>query len=233
MKKLFLLLFAMISFVACEVKGPVEDETDKLKIGEESITEDDELTEDEPYEPMAEDFIREEVANPYGVVELNEEQARKIMEDYLDGINVNFSTGELKVIESLTGLNHFRFEVYYKGVWVIAHKITLHPMRDHETNEFSTTQVLITGTSLFYNDISVKPKLSEKEALECLKQSDSAITDEVIVSEPELLIQKDLGKAPNLAYKVTVDFSLFDRWDYYVSAQTGEVVDRTYEGAIE
>ena len=41
MKKLFLLLFAMISFVACEVKGPVEDETDKLKIGEESITEDD------------------------------------------------------------------------------------------------------------------------------------------------------------------------------------------------
>ena len=233
MKKLFLLLFAMISFVACEVKGPVEDETDKLKIGEESITEDDELTEDEPYEPMAEDFIREEVANPYGVVELNEEQARKIMEDYLDGINVNFSTGELKVIESLTGLNHFRFEVYYKKVWVDGHSITLHPMRDHETNEFSTTQVLITGTSLFYNDISVKPKLSEKEALECLKQSDSAITDEVIVSEPELLIQKDLGKAPNLAYKVTVDFSLFDRWDYYVSAQTGEVVDRTYEGAIE
>ena len=206
MRKLFLLLFAMISFVACEVKGPVEDETDKLKIGEESITEDDELTEDEPYEPMAEDFIREEVANPYGVVELNEEQARKIMEDYLDGINVNFSTGELNVNESLTGLNHFHFEVYYKGVWVIAHKITLHPMRDHETNEFSTTQVLITGTSLFYNDISVKPKLSEKEALECLKQSDSAITDEVIVSEPELLIQKDLGKAPNLAYKVTVDF---------------------------
>ena len=47
MKKLFLLLFAMISFVACEVKGPVEDETDKLKIGEEPITEDDELTEDE------------------------------------------------------------------------------------------------------------------------------------------------------------------------------------------
>lgn len=233
MKKLFLLLFAMISFVACEVKGPVEDETDKLKIGEEPITEDDELTEDEPYEPMAEDFIREEVANPYGVVELNEEQARKIMEDYLDGINVNFSTGELNVNESLTGLNHFHFEVYYKGVWVIAHKISLHPMRDHETNEFSTTQVLITGTSLFYNDISVKPKLSEKEALECLKQSDSAITDEVIVSEPELLIQKDLGKAPNLAYKVTVDFSLFDRWDYYVSAQTGEVVDRTYEGAIE
>ena len=212
MRKMFLLSFMLIAvaFVSCE-----------------------KMYEDEPYEPMAEDFIREEVANPYGVVELNEEQARKIMEDYLDGINVNFSTGELNVNESLTGLNHFHFEVYYKGVWVIAHKITLHPMRDHETNEFSTTQVLITGTSLFYNDISVKPKLSEKEALECLKQSDSAITDEVIVSEPELLIQKDLGKAPNLAYKVTVDFSLFDRWDYYVSAQTGEVVDRTYEGAIE
>lgn len=190
------------------------------------------MYEDEPYEPMAEDFINEEVANPFGVVELNEEQAREIMEDYLDGINVNFSTGELKVIESLTGLNHFRFEVYYKKVWVDGHRITLHPMRDHETNEFSTTQVLITGTSLFYNDISVKPRLSKKEALECLKQSDSAITDEVIESQPELLIHKNLGEAPHLAYKIRVNISLFDRWDYYVSAQTGEVLDRSYEGAV-
>ena len=191
------------------------------------------LYEDEPYEPMAEDFINEEVTNPFGVVELNEEQARKIMDDYLDGINVNFSTGELKVIESLTGLNHFRFEVYYKKVWVDGHSITLHPMRDHETNEFSTTQVLITGTSLFYNDISVKPRLSKKEALECLKQSDSKITDEVIESKPELLIHKDLGEAPHLAYMITVDISMFDRWDYYVSAQTGEVLDKSYQGAVE
>lgn len=213
MRKMFLLSF-MLMAVAC-VSCERQD-----------------LYEDEPYEPMAEEFIREEVANPFGVVELNEEQARKIMEDYLDGINVNFSTGELKVNESLTGLNHFHFEVYYKGVWVIAHKISLHPMRDHETNEFSTTQVLITGTSLFYNDISVKPRLSKKEALECLKQSDSAITDEVIESQPELLIHKNLGEAPYLTYRIRVNISMFDRWDYYVSAQTGEVLDRTYEGAV-
>ena len=193
------------------------------------------LYEDEPYEPMAEDFIREEIANPFGVVKLSEEQARKIMEDYLDGINVNFSTGEVKVIEDeidLIEMNTFRFEVYYKKVWVDGHRITLHPMRDHETDEFSTTQVLITGTSLFYNDISVKPRLSKKEALECLKQSDSAITDEVIESQPELLIHKDLGEAPHLAYKIRVNISMFDCWDYYVSAQTGEVLDRTYEGAV-
>lgn len=211
MRKMFLLSFMLIvvAFVSCE-----------------------KMYEDEPYEPMAEDFINEEVTNPFGVVELNEEQARKIMDDYLDGINVNFSTGELKVIESLTGLNHFRFEVYYKKVWVDGHRITLHPMRDHETNEFSTTQVLITGTSLFYNDISVKPRLSKKEALKCLKRSDSAITDEVIELQPELLIHKNLGEAPHLAYKIRVNISMFDRWDYYVSAQTGEVLDRTYEGAV-
>lgn len=210
MRKMFLLSFMLIAvaFVSCE-----------------------KMYEDEPYEPMAEDSINEEVANPFGVVELSEEQAREIVEDYLDGINVNFSTGELKVIESLTGLNHFRFEVYYKKVWV-DNSITLHPMRDHETNEFSTTQVLITGSSLFYNDISVKPRLSKKEALECLKQSDSAITDEVIESQPELLIHKDRGEAPYLAYKIRVNISMFDRWDYYVSAQTGEVLDRTYEGAV-
>ena len=212
MRKMFLLSF-MLMAVAC-VSCERQD-----------------LYEDEPYEPMAEDFIHAEVANPFGVVELNEEQARKIMEDYLDGINVNFSTGELKVIESLTGLNHFRFEVYYKKVFV-DNRITLHPMRDHETNEFSTTQVLITGSSLFYNDISVKPRLSKKEALECLKQSDSAITDEVIESQPELLIHKDRGEAPYLAYKIRVNISMFDCWDYYVSAQTGEVLDRTYEGAV-
>lgn len=210
MRKMFLLSFMLIAvaFVSCE-----------------------KMYEDEPYEPMAEDSINEEVANPFGVVELSEEQAREIVEDYLDGINVNFSTGELKVIESLTGLNHFRFEVYYKKVWV-DNSITLHPMRDHETNEFSTTQVLITGASLFYNDISVKPRLSKKEALKCLKQSDSAITDEVIESQPELLIHKDRGEAPYLAYKIRVNISLFDRWDYYVSAQTGEVLDRSYEGAV-
>ena len=211
MRKMFLLLFMLIAvaFVSCE-----------------------KMYEDEPYEPMADEVIREEIANPFGVVELNEEQARKIMDDYLDGINVNFSTGELKVIEDLIELNHFRFEVYYKKVWVDGHSITLHPMRDHETNEFSTTQVLITGTSLFYNDISVKPRLSKKEALECLKRSDSAITDEVIESQPELLIYKNLGEAPHLAYKIRVNISMFDCWDYYVSAQTGEVLDRTYEGAV-
>ncbi len=213
MRKMFLLSFALIvaTFVSCERPD---------------------LYVDEPYEPMAEDFINEEIANPFGVVELNEEQARKIVEDYLDGINVNFSTGESKVIESLTGLNHFRFEVYYKNVWVKAHTITLHPMRDHETNEFSTTQVLISGTSLFYNDISVKPRLSKKEALEYLKRSDSKITDEVIESEPELLIHKNLGEAPYLTYRIRVNISMFDCWDYFVSAQTGEVVDREYEGAV-
>jgi hypothetical protein len=192
------------------------------------------MYEDEPYEPMADEVIREEIANPFGVVELSEEQAREIVEDYLDGINVNFSTGEVKVIEKEIDsieMNTFRFEVYYKKVFV-DNRITLHPMRDHETNEFSTTQVLITGSSLFYNDISVKPRLSKKEALECLKQSDSAITDEVIESQPELLIHKNLGEAPHLAYKIRVNISLFDRWDYYVSAQTGEVLDRSYEGAV-
>lgn len=214
MRKMFLLSFALIvaTFVSCERPD---------------------LYVDEPYEPMAEDFINEEIANPFGVVELNEEQARKIVEDYLDGINVNFSTGELKIIESLTGLNHFRFEVYYKKVWVDGHSITLHPMRDHETNEFSTTQVLISGTSLFYNDISVKPRLSKKEALEYLKRSDSKIKDEVIESKPELLIHKNLGEAPYLTYRIRVNISMFDCWDYFVSAQTGEVVDREYEGAIE
>ena len=212
MKKLFLVLFAMVSLVACEVQD---------------------LFEDEPYEPMVEDFIREEVANPYGVVELNEEQARKIVEDYLDGINVNFSTGELEVIEDdLTELNYFRFEVYYKNVLLDRHKISLHPTMDISIGGFSTREVLIKGMSLFYNDISVKPRLSGKEALKYLKRSDSALTDDIIESQPKLLIYKVLGEAPYLAYRIRVDISMWERWDYYISAQTGEVLDISYRGGL-
>ena len=52
MRKMFLLSFMLmaVAFVSCE-----------------------KMYEDEPYEPMAEDFINEEVTNPFGVVELNEE----------------------------------------------------------------------------------------------------------------------------------------------------------------
>ncbi len=214
MRKMFLLsfMFMVVACVSCERQD---------------------LYEDEPYEPMAEEVIREEVANPFGVVELNEEQARKIMEDYLDGINVNFSTGEVKVIEDdLTELNYFRFEVYYKNVLLDRHKISLHPTMDMSTGGFSKREVFIKGTSLFYNDISVKPRLSKKEALECLKRSDSVITDEIIESQPELLIHKALDEAPHLAYRIRVDISMWERWDYYISAQTGEVLEILYKGGL-
>lgn len=215
MRKLLLLLFAFIvvACVSCEREN---------------------LYDDEPYEPMAEDSIHEYIDTPDGVEVTDKMQARKVVESFLDGINVNFSTGEPEANEDSIYATHYHFQVYYKGILYKSHKISLHQMRDFENNCYSTTKVLISGNELFYNDISVDPRLSKEEALKYLKRSDRAIKDEVIKSEPEMLIFKGSGEGdvPQLAYRIRVDISIFDRWDYYVSALTGKVLERWYQGAI-
>ena len=213
MRKMFLLSFALIvaTFVSCERPD---------------------LYVDEPYEPTA--SIHEYITTPEGVEVTDKTQARKVVESFLDEINVNFSTGEPDVDENLIFDAHYHFQVYYKGVLYKSHKISLHQRRDSENNCMSTTNLLISGNELFYNDISVEPKLSKEEALKYLKRSDRAIKDEVIKSEPEMLIFKGSGEGdvPQLAYRIRVDISIFDRWDYYVSAHTGKVLERWYQGAI-
>lgn len=214
MRKMFLLSFALIvaTFVSCERPD---------------------LNVDEPYEPTA--SIHEYITTPEGVEVTDKAQARKVVESFLDEINVNFSTGEPDADENLIYDAHYHFQVYYKGVLYKSHKISLHQRRDSENNCMSTTNLLISGNELFYNDISVEPRLSKEEALKYLKRSDRKIKDEVIRTEPELLIFKGLreGDVPHLAYMVRVYFDYDDSWDYFVSAQTGKVLDRWYKGAIE
>ena len=128
-------------------------------------------------------FINDIVAKPIKASTLNARDGdsinayqaeRQFIDDYLKQINPNFSAGELKVHISLSQKKSFLFEVLYKDVIVDKHKITLH--------QFIDTAMLITGTTLFSNDINVEPTLTLDQAVKKLQLQNNKITDESILS---------------------------------------------------
>lgn len=212
MKKVYLLIFALLALVACEVKNPDSD------IKSDDSRNVDFVDEDEPFEPMAEDFIDIQFPNPFGNVGITKERAQQIVEEYLDGINPNFSVGDVSVSSGFAGGFFYFFKILYKGIIIENHRLTLY------YNDFEGTTVSLYGESLFYNNISVVPVLSEVEAKDKLKEANSQITDECITSEGELLIYKEIAKEPNLCYKFVVSLQAAEPYYYYISAKTGEVI---------
>ena len=143
-------------------------------------------------------------------------QEQQIIDDYLKQINPNFSAENLIVHIGLTQKKHFLFDVLYKGILVDKHKITLHQHTD--------TTMLITGTTLFSNDIVVEPTLTLEQAIEKLKLQNNEITDESILSN-KLVIFKYLGGEPLLSYKIEVSLATIKSYQYYISATNGEIIN--------
>lgn len=209
MKKFYLLIFALFALVACEVKNP-DNELFEPKNGDVNFVE-----EDEPFEPMAEDFIDIQFPNPFGDVGITKERAQQIVVEYLDGINPNFSVGDVSVSSGFAGGFFYFFEIFYKGIIIENHRLTLY------YNDFEGTTVSLYGESLFYNDISVVPVLSEVEAKDKLKEANpQCITSE----EGELLIYVERSKGVYLCYKFVVSPQGSEPYYYYISAKTGEVI---------
>ena len=172
-------------------------------------------------------FINDIVAKPIKASTLNARDGdsindyqaeRQFIDDYLKQINPNFSAGELKVRIGLTQKKNFLFEVLYRGIIVDKHKITLH--------QFTDTTMLITGTTLFNNDINVEPTLTLDQAVKKLQLQNNKITDESILSN-KLVIYKALGGEPCLCYKLEVLIDPFEHYYYYVSAVNGNVIWRS------
>ena len=172
-------------------------------------------------------FIRDVIAKPSKMVSPNAksgdtqndyQQERQIIDDYLKQINPNFSAGELRVIVGLTKKEHYRFEVLYKGILVDKHKITLHQSTD--------TTMLITGTTLFDNDIVTTPVLTLAQVIEKLKSNNDSITEETILSN-KIVIYKALDGEPYLCYKIEISFSPIEHYYYYVSAINGDIIWRS------
>ena len=171
-------------------------------------------------------FINDIVAKPIKASTLNARDGdsindyqaeRQFIDDYLKQINPNFSAGELKVRIGLTQKKNFLFEVLYRGIIVDKHKITLH--------QFTDTTMLITGTTLFNNDINVEPTLTLDQAVKKLQLQNNKITDESILSN-KLVIYKALGSEPCLCYKLEVLIDPFEHYYYYVSAINGEIIKK-------
>ena len=172
-------------------------------------------------------FINDIVAKPLkasaldakGGDAINDYQVeRQFIDDYLKRINPNFSAGDLIVHIGLTQKKNFLFEVMYKEILVDKHKITLH--------QFTDTTMLITGTTLFNNDIDVEPILTLDQAIEKLKLHNNQIIDESILSN-KLVIYKALGGEPYLCYKIEVFIYPIEPYYYYVSAVNGNIVWRS------
>jgi hypothetical protein len=213
MKKFYFLVFVLFALVACEVKPTSDNEFIEPKTKGETF-----IDEDEPFEPMIEDYIEISFPNPFGDVGVTEERAREIVEEYLDSINPNFSIGESSVSSGFAGGFYYTFEILYKEVRVEKHWLVVY------YNDFVSTMVSLYGESLFYNDISVKPKLTKKEAKIKLKESDSQTIDEFITSEGELLIYQERSKGVYLCYKFVVSPQGVEPYCYYISAKNGDVV---------
>ncbi|MEE1090233.1 MAG: M4 family metallopeptidase, partial [Paludibacteraceae bacterium] len=172
-------------------------------------------------------FIRDVIAKPSKMVSPNAksgdttnnyQQERQIIDNYLKQINPNFSAGDMRVIVGLTKKEHYRFEVLYKEILVDKHKITLHLSTD--------TTMLITGTTLFDNDIVTTPVLTLAQVIEKLKSNNDLITEETILSN-KIVIYKALGGEPYLCYKIEILFSPIEHYYYYVSAINGDVIWRS------
>ena len=173
-------------------------------------------------------FINDIVSKPLKASALNAkggdtindyQEERQLIDNYLKQINPNFSAGDLIVHIGLTQKKDFLFEVMYKEILVDKHKITLH--------QFTDTTMLITGTTLFNNDIDVEPALTLGQAVEKLKLHNNQIIDESILSN-KLVIYKALGGEPYLCYKVEVFiYPIEHYYYYYVSAVNGNIVWRS------
>ena len=171
-------------------------------------------------------FINDIVAKPLKVSTLNAKDGdtindyqaeRQFIDDYLKRINPNFSAGDMKIIVAITPEENFRFNVFYKGILVDKHRVTLH--------QFTDTTMLITGTTLFSNDIDVEPVLTLDQAIEKLKLHNNKITDKSILSN-RLVIYKALGGEPYLCYKIEVLLYNMESYRYYISAVNGEIIKK-------
>ena len=163
-----------------------------------------------------------------GDIQNDYQQERQIIDDYLKQINPNFSAGELRVITDLIEEQHFRFKILYKNIIVEDHELTLHPDSD--------TTMLVTGMNLFNHDIVTTPSITEEQALEKLKSENNRITDKSILST-QLVIYKELSGTPFLAYKIKVEISTREKYNYYVSAMNSDILEertliRTYTSSL-
>ncbi len=167
------------------------------------------------------------------------QSVESVSKDYLIDVkgllHINDPISEFKTIVQKTdalGQTHIKMQQVYKGIKVYGAQVVVH------LNKKGQVRVLNGRNKPTPTLTNVVPKISVSKALTLIEsdlgaelpKSTTAKTDAVLtVSEPEeeLLIYAMDGKEV-LVRHLTVYPDIMDRWEYFIDAQTGKIVDKYY-----
>lgn len=117
-----------------------------------------------------------------------------------------------------SGQKHIRLSQIFDGIPVRASEIIVHLNRANQV-------CLVEGRYLpTPSGLATRPVISEREALrrtaEDMKQADCP------GCRPELIIFSDASAKPYLAYRVIVNPGMAQGWEYFIDAQTGNILTK-------
>jgi Zn-dependent metalloprotease len=126
---------------------------------------------------------------------------------------------ELKVISfnvEGSGQKHIRLNQIFDGIPVRASEIIVHLNRANQV-------CLVEGRYIpTPSGLPTRPMIAEKEALR--KIGDDLKQEDCPGCRPELIVFSDASAKPYLAYRVIVNPGMAQGWEYFIDAQTGNIL---------
>lgn len=128
------------------------------------------------------------------------------------------------------GMQHIKMQQFYKGIEVFGSQVFLHKTdqkidllngRYFPTPKIGNTNPTLSATeaeAIVQQDRSDVKVLSSKE-LELLNMNQ--VTSELVIYHKDLKVNQE-----RLVYHITIFPNIIDRWEYFVDAHTGEIVNK-------
>jgi Zn-dependent metalloprotease len=134
--------------------------------------------------------------------------------------------GVSSVVHDDLGITHIKMQQYYKGIKIHGAELVLHGKEKLSSLNGKPYRRAI--------DVNINPSLDEAEARQLM------INDlPVYTPQPELkfqimpeeretteLVIYTTPEGPVLAYHITIHNTLIDRWEYFVEAHTGQIINK-------
>ena len=157
------------------------------------------------------------------------------LQETQDILQIKDAKNEFKVKSSFTdrlGKTHVKLQQTYQGIKIFGAEVIVH-LNDRKEVE------IFNGRNIKTPEIaSITPKLSSEEALTRAKTdlgiSESILTEaaglhqfhEHLQPEKELLIYQTKQHENKLVWHVTVFANSIERWEYFIDAQNGDIVNK-------
>jgi Zn-dependent metalloprotease len=125
------------------------------------------------------------------------------------------------------GLKHVRFQQVFQGISVWASEIIVHL---NQANQVYLMQGRYVPTP---KDLNIHPALNETEAFRIVAEDLKNIGPDCRNCRSELTLFPVTEGIPRLAYRVLATPSLIEGWEYFIDAETGDILEKlttVYEG---